>query len=117
MTMKVYERDSTQAKRELEVYRHLNSMTTAHVGATLVRTSLDNFDIRTAKGNHSCIVYKPLGMSLAALRTKAPRKRLSEELLKLTLIHILYAFDFLHTEAGIIHTGVTLYYIHKIIPL
>lgn len=106
VAMKVYESDSTQGRRELEVYRHLNSMTTAHVGCTLVRTALDNFDISTPKGNHLCLIHKPLGMSLAGLKGRAPGKRIPEELLKLTLIHIFHALDFLHTEARVIHTGI-----------
>jgi serine/threonine-protein kinase SRPK3 len=107
--MKVYERDSAQGQRELDVYRHLNSMTTAHVGCTLVRTAHDNFHIRTSKGNHLCLIHAPLGMSLAGLRARAAGKKLSEELLKLTLIHIFHALDFLHSEAKVVHTGVALY--------
>lgn len=44
-------------------------------------------------------------MSLFELRNRTVAKVLPENLLKPTLIHILLALDFLHTEAGIIHTG------------
>lgn len=44
-------------------------------------------------------------MSVFELRNRAVAKVLPENLLKPTLIHILLALDFLHTEAGIIHTG------------
>lgn len=106
--MKVYERDSTQGRRELEVYRHFNSITTEHVGSTLVRTALDHFDVCTPKGHHLCLIHKPLGMSLAGLRARARAQKFPEDLLKPTLIHIFYALDFLHAEAGVIHAGVIL---------
>ncbi|KAJ6036014.1 serine/threonine protein kinase [Penicillium herquei] len=45
-------------------------------------------------------------MSLFELRNRAVAKVLPSNLLKPTLIHILLALDFLHTEAGIIHTDI-----------
>lgn len=103
--MKVYERNSMQARRELEIYRHFNSMTTEHVGSMLVRTALDSFDICTPNGHHLCLIHKPLGMSLAGLRARARAQKFPEDLLKPTLIHIFYALDFLHAEASVIHAG------------
>lgn len=44
-------------------------------------------------------------MSLASLRAKARGRKLPEDLLKATLTHVLLALDFLHAEAGVIHTG------------
>lgn len=107
--MKVYERDSTQARRELEIYRHFNSITTEHVGSTLVRTALDNFNVRTPKGHHLCLIHKPLGMSLAGLRARTRAQKFPEDLLKPTLIHIFHALDFLHAEASVILAGMILH--------
>jgi hypothetical protein len=45
-------------------------------------------------------------MSLSELSHGTVEKVLPEDLLKLTLIHILLALDFLHTEAKIIYTGI-----------
>ncbi|KKZ68099.1 hypothetical protein EMCG_06209 [[Emmonsia] crescens] len=106
VAMKVYERDSTQARRELDVYNQLNRMTTENVGSTLVRTALDHFEISTPKGHHLCLIHKPLGMSLLELRAKAPSRKFPEDLLKPTLIHIFHALDFLHSEARVIHTDI-----------
>jgi hypothetical protein len=103
--MKVYERDSKQGQRELEVYRHFNSITTEHVGATLVRTVLDSFEIIQPKGRHLCLIHEPLGMSLAGLRARARERKFPVDLLKSTLIHIFHSLDFLHSEANVIHTG------------
>jgi serine/threonine protein kinase len=71
----------------------------------LVRTALDNFQIGTADGFFQCLVHKPLGISLRDLRLQFATNTLPEKLLKLTLLHLLLALDYLHSEAGIIHTG------------
>ncbi|MCJ1398649.1 hypothetical protein MMC11_001850 [Xylographa trunciseda] len=104
VTIKVCERNSVQARREVKVYQHLNAITSRHSGSRLVRTLLDAFEINSSDGNYQCLVHKPLGMSLSNLQARSPFQRLPENLLKLTLIHILLALDFLHTEALVIHT-------------
>lgn len=109
VAMKVYERNSTQARRELEIYCHFNSITTEHVGSMLVRTALDNFDICTPEGPHLCLIHKPLGMSLAGVRARARAQKFPVDLLKPTLIHIFHALDFLHAEASVIHAGMILH--------
>jgi serine/threonine-protein kinase SRPK3 len=105
VTLKVHEHDSGQDSREVRVYHYLNSLTTSHIGALLVRTSLDDFEISTPNGSYPCLVLPPLAMSLSQFRGKMPGKRMSEELLKTLLYHLLLALDFLHTEAQVIHTG------------
>ncbi|KAI9678157.1 MAG: hypothetical protein M1817_006102 [Caeruleum heppii] len=104
VTLKVCERNATQATREVAVYRHLNTITTSHSGGTLVRTLLDAFEIVGSEGIHQCLVHEPLGMSLSGLRARCPSRKMPEHLLKLTLIHIFLALDFLHTEARVVHT-------------
>lgn len=49
-----------------------------------------------------------MAISLCELRHRTLEKVLPEDLLKPVLIHILLAIDFLHTEAKIVHTGITL---------
>jgi hypothetical protein len=113
----MYERDSTHGKREVQVYNYLKSVKSSHTGAILVRTALDDFQISSADGSHSyqCLVHPPLATSLFELRNRMKGKVFPEYLLKPTLIHILLALDFLHTEAHVIHTGMILLMIFKLI--
>ncbi|CEJ60619.1 hypothetical protein PMG11_09188 [Penicillium brasilianum] len=106
VTLKLYEHDSAHAKREIMVYEHLKGLKSCHTGTILVRTALDKFQLSSADGSHiyQCLVHPPLGMSLFELRNRCPRKVFPENLLKPTLIHILLALDFLHTEAQVVHT-------------
>lgn len=105
VTLKVCERDSVQTTREIEVYKSLNTITARHVGRSLVRSTLDTFEIRRTESTHQCLVHKPMGMSLSDLRELCESRRFDEELLRMTLVHILLALDFLHTTARVIHSG------------
>ncbi|KFY83874.1 hypothetical protein V500_09834 [Pseudogymnoascus sp. VKM F-4518 (FW-2643)] len=104
VAVKVCRRESEQVTREIQAYKHLNTLTSSHSGALLIREMIDSFDISNAQGKYPCIVHKPLSMSLARLRSKCPNRRLPVNVLKPALVHILLALDFLHSEAHIIHT-------------
>ncbi|KAJ5558175.1 kinase-like domain-containing protein [Penicillium sp. DV-2018c] len=104
VTLKMFERDSAEGIRETEVYDHLNALSTCHNGALLVRTALDSFQIGSPEGNYQCLIHPPLGISLFEFRNQLAAKVLPEKITKLTLLHVLLALDFLHTEAGVVHT-------------
>lgn len=107
VTLKVFERNSTEGQRETNTYHHLNSLNISdHVGATLIRKALDSFQISTAEGSFQCLVHPPLGISLYDFRNHLKAKVLPEKIVKLTLMHLLLALDYLHTEAGIVHTDI-----------
>ncbi|KAJ6047187.1 kinase-like domain-containing protein [Penicillium canescens] len=106
VTLKVFERDSAEGKREVEAYYRIHASKASHDGAKFVRKALDSFQIGHAEGIYQCLVHQPLGMSLYDLRTQFTAKILPEKLLKMTLVHILLALDYLHAEAGIIHTDI-----------
>jgi hypothetical protein len=97
----------------MEVYGHLKSVKARHNGAMLVRTALDTFQIGSPKGNYQCLIHPPLGISLFDFRNQLAAKVLPENILKLTLLHLLLALDFLHTEAGIVHTGMNRSLFHE----
>jgi serine/threonine-protein kinase SRPK3 len=105
VTLKLSRSDAPNVKREIEVYNHLNTIRTRHAGATLVRTMIESFQLTKSQQTYQCLVHKPLGMSLATLRKKFPTNKLPENILKLTLIHILIALEYLHTHANLIHAG------------
>ncbi|KAI9676668.1 MAG: hypothetical protein M1829_002986 [Trizodia sp. TS-e1964] len=103
IALKLCRSDAPQVKREIDAYRHLNTIKAKHTGASPVRTMLDSFDLLENQQIYPCIVHKPLGISLAKFWTKVKRNKLPENVLKLVLIHILIALDFLHAKANIIH--------------
>ncbi|PYI35738.1 kinase-like protein [Aspergillus indologenus CBS 114.80] len=107
VTLKVFERNSAEAQREVETYHHLNTLgTTDHVGAQLIRKELDSFQVTSKEGSFGCLVHPALGISLYGFRTQLRAKVLPESIVKMALIHLLLALDYLHTEAGIVHTDI-----------
>ncbi|KAJ5635315.1 protein kinase, partial [Penicillium longicatenatum] len=107
VTLKMCERNSGPGEREKGIYDHLRSIKSSHIGSTLVRRALDDFQLRSADNEHSyqCLVHPPLGMSLHELMNRAKGKHLPAELVKPAVLHVLFALDFLHTETGVVHTG------------
>lgn len=106
VTLKVCEQDSPAIRRELAAYSHLDTITTTNPGALLVRDLLDFFKATGPAGEHQCLVHEPLGMSMETLRQLSPGRKIPENLLKVFLIHLLQALDFLHTDAKMIHAGI-----------
>ncbi|GLB19749.1 hypothetical protein AtubIFM61612_009665 [Aspergillus tubingensis] len=107
VTLKVLECNSPEAQREMSAYDHLNSLNVPdHAGAKLIRKALDSFQIASEKGTFGCLVHPPLGMSLHEFRTQLRARVLPENIVKLTLMHLLLALDYLHMEAGIVHTDI-----------
>ncbi|KAL4891343.1 kinase-like protein [Aspergillus ambiguus] len=106
VTLKIFERDSLEGKREADIYNHLSSLRTHHDGAKLVRMALDSFQLGSPKGSFQCLIHPPLGIRLFDFRNQLSTKVLPEKILKLTLLHVFLALDFLHTEAGIVHTDI-----------
>jgi len=66
---------------------------------------LDSFDITAATGNHICMVHKPLGLRISDFQALIPGGKLPQNILKLTLKHVLLALEFLHSECHLAHTG------------
>lgn len=76
----------------------------SHSGQSLIRELYDSFDIRGSVGKHSCSVLRPMHMTLLEMRGLNSRP-FDLPLLKMIVWRLLLALDFLHTEAGVIHTG------------
>ena len=106
VTLKVCDQDCPPVRRELAAYSHLDTITTSNLGALLIRELLDTFRATGPAGEYHCLVHEPLGMSMETLRQLSPGRKLPENVLKLFVIHLLRALDFLHTDAGMIHAGI-----------
>ena len=65
------------------------------------------FEIAGLDGRHWCLVHEPLGVSLREWQGGFEGGRVGGEVLRGVVRRILLALDFLHEEAGVIHTGNT----------
>lgn len=112
VAMKVCEQDSPAIRRELAAYRYLDTIKTSSPGALLVRELVDSFKATGPAGEHQCFIHEPLGVSIETLRQLSPGRKLPQDLLKAFLVHLLYALDFIHTDANMIHTDLQARNIH-----
>ena len=109
----------------LSGFKHINSLPKSeHVGRSLIRTSLDQFKLAHFQAHVGfaihrsrattielvpmpvqCLVRKPMSTTLKAFRKMLPGEKLLEALLRPAVMHVLFALDYLHSEAKVIHTG------------
>lgn len=94
----------TATDRELKIYGHLSKINSTHPGQSQIRGLYDTFDLQGPVGKHSCLVLQPMHMTLLEMM-RLNSKPFDLPLLKMTVKRLLLALDFLHSEAGIIHTG------------
>ncbi|RAQ57642.1 protein kinase domain protein [Aspergillus flavus] len=93
----------TVTDREFRAYEHLAKVDSSHPGQSLIRELNDSFDLQGPDGTHRCLVLQPMHMTLLEMRGLNPRP-FDLPLLKMTVIRLLLALDFLHAEAEVIHT-------------
>ena len=102
------ESGSAGAERELAAYLRISSVSTDHLGKTDLRRLLDHFEIEgRGTNNHLCLVHEPLSFSIDTIRGLQPEGMLPKAIVKNVLKHMLRALAFLHTEAGIVHAGMS----------
>ncbi|OBT86023.1 hypothetical protein VE02_05536 [Pseudogymnoascus sp. 03VT05] len=105
VTLKVFISDHRQAESEEKVYRHLKIIKTDHPGVTGIRSLRDSFQLPGKRGPHECLIHDALGVTLGEIREMSDGGKVSIDLLRPFTKCLLYALDFLHTEAHVVHTG------------
>ncbi|KAK2613298.1 hypothetical protein N8I77_000219 [Diaporthe amygdali] len=114
VAIKVYASNQEQAQREIAAFKHLRKVlgdgsdAKELGGAQFIRLLHRSFELSHPKSSKKnlCLVYEPMGMTLADLRKIACEGQIPLELLKPMLPFILAALDFMHTKANMVHTDI-----------
>ncbi|KAJ5633975.1 hypothetical protein N7528_001817 [Penicillium herquei] len=103
-TLKICIRDQ-QPVQEMTVSSHLKNAN-EHSGKQLVRLIHDSFEIAGPHGKHTCLVYRPLGMSFTELQSLLPDSRIPEDMLQKSIQLILISLVFAHGN-DVVHTDIS----------
>ena len=114
VTLKIYASSQGQTAREVAALEHISAVFAAsqnanmkHIGAASVRTLLDQFQVSRPKSSRTnlCLVFSPLGVSLADARKLVFGGRMPVDVVKSVAFYMLQALDFLHRKANFVHGG------------
>jgi hypothetical protein len=96
--------NTLEHNQELEVFKHLASITVEHSGRLHVPQLEDSFRMKSRNGEHDFFVMTPLGMSMRSLQELQVGGIFAQSVVKGALDQVLLGLNFLH-EADVIHTG------------
>ncbi|KAI0805371.1 kinase domain protein [Xylaria sp. FL0064] len=96
----------TNATREMRASKRISNPTTSHEGLHLIRTPIDEFQLKGPEGTHSCFVYKPMRETISQFQHRLQRPKLDLRLFKFYTYCLLLSLDYLHTECRLIHTDI-----------
>ncbi|KAI9739918.1 MAG: hypothetical protein M1818_004974 [Claussenomyces sp. TS43310] len=88
---------SQAQNRESEVLKYLKHCTSQHHGQHRVRRSCDSFTIKARGGLHQCLVFEPLGRSLAQYVELQPGWRLTTKAVAQIAKDLLLGLDYMHS--------------------
>ena len=106
VALKIFTNDR-QNRQETKIYKHLMNVQSEHPGRNFIRKACDFFPLQGPKGEHQCLVHEPMLENTYELLHRNPSRRFTEDLLKVFLVRLLIAVDYLHTEANLVHTDIS----------
>jgi serine/threonine protein kinase len=93
------------AQHELEINKRLSSGSPSIEVIPYIQLMNESFEVVGPNGTHFCLVFDPMRETLTLFQSRLKRKRLPVEVMKMYLVCLLKALDYIHTECRIVHTG------------
>ncbi|PYH89630.1 U4/U6 small nuclear ribonucleo protein PRP4 [Aspergillus ellipticus CBS 707.79] len=106
VVLKIYVQGQNR-EHELNIYNHLKSFETDHPGKNFIRKLFGHFYVDGPHGRHVCLVHEPLGVNVTEFLRHRPGRTMTLEAMKPAIRQLLGTLDFLHSVAGVVHTGIT----------
>lgn len=105
VALKITTNNASSAGHEREVEEHISTVDPSHRGRSLIRTSLDSFEVQGLEGSHLCLVYPPLREPLSMYQQRFEDRKMPLPLIKTYIRALLTGLDYLHKECRTAHTG------------
>lgn len=89
------------------MYERINSVSAKmnHPGYRHIRKFITSFQVQGSRGKHVCIIQETLGITMDPLFSYSNNNSFAIDTVKSFFRHLLICLNFLHKQAGIIHTG------------
>lgn len=97
--------DADVARHEKEIERHIAQQNLAHRGRVILRTCLNDFEVTSSEGKHTCLVYEPMREPLWIMQRRFVDRQLPLPIAKAYIYIRLVGLDYLHSECKVIHAG------------
>lgn len=101
--------DQEDIDREKRLLQRLANGDPRHPGFGLVRKTIDSFEVERGGAKHLCLVYEPLRETMEVYRRRFQGGRLPIPFVKAFAKILLAGVDYIHSECGIVHTGMPAY--------
>ncbi|OJJ44440.1 hypothetical protein ASPZODRAFT_71973 [Penicilliopsis zonata CBS 506.65] len=109
VALKIINSDNADdARHEREIESHITQLNPAHRGRTILRTSLDDFEVTGPKAKHMCLVYEPMREPFWIFQRRFVDRRLPLPIAKAYIYFFLVGLDYLHSERKVVHTDLKL---------
>ena len=105
MALKIGNKNTNSVGREREVEEHIAMADQSHRGRSLMRTSIDYFEIQASEGSFQCLVYPPMREPLSTYLQRFEDRKMPLPLLKTYIRALLTGLDYLHKKCRTVHTG------------
>ncbi|PNY25056.1 Serine/threonine-protein kinase SRPK [Tolypocladium capitatum] len=90
---------------EREILKHLRTANSKHRGYEFINHLLDDFEHDGPNGTHVCLVFEPMGETLATYPNWFSSYKLPEHIVKKFARQLLWALSYAH-ESDVIHTDI-----------
>jgi serine/threonine protein kinase len=97
--------DKEAAQHESEINKRLSSANPSIEVIPYIQLMDESFEVVGPNGTHFCLVFEPMRETLTLFQSRLKRKRFPVEVMKMYLVCLLKALDYLHSECRIVHTG------------
>ncbi|KAJ5570104.1 uncharacterized protein N7459_009534 [Penicillium hispanicum] len=100
--------DADDSRYEEEIESLIAQQNPAHRGRVILRTCLDDFEVTSPEGKHTCLVYEPMREPLWILQRRFVDRKLPLPIAKAYIYILLVGLDYLHSECKVVHADLKL---------
>ncbi|KAJ5205702.1 hypothetical protein N7491_003671 [Penicillium cf. griseofulvum] len=108
VALKIANNNASSAGIEREVEGHISTADPSHRGRSLIRTSLDSFEVKGLEGSYLCLVYPPMREPLSIYQRRFDDRKMPLPLIKTYIRALLTGLDYLRKECRIVYTDLKL---------